>query len=401
MGRGMGMEVVTDFPRWWRPVQLLLWVIVLAAVVTTVVRFATGIATIANVNQAYPWGWWVGFDMLTRIALGGVGFTMAAAGEIFDFRGLRHLVRAALLLGLLWYLTYAAVLVVELGRPWMIWWVFLSWAPTSAMYEVALCAVAYTTVLVLEFSPLVLTKLGYTRPVRRINAVYLLIVITGVSLSSLHQSSLGTLLLLLPTKVHPLWHSDLLPVFFLLSAIMAGPALMLVEHPLATHFLRRQPRMDALRGLGRGLTVIVLGYLLLRLGDVLYRGQAEAALSWGFESRWFWLEIVVGLVIPLALLLAPGTDQNKWALCAAGAFVVAGVALNRLNAAVITMKVHSWEWYQPATTEVLISVGALAAMVLAYVYLVRWLPIHEEPPLPGESAARPEPAAARPVRVAP
>ena len=376
-------------PRWWGPVSLVLWLIVIAAVVTTIVRFATGIATIANINQAYPWGWWVGFDMLTRIALGGIGFTMAAAGEIFDFRGMRHIVRAALLVGLLWYLTYAAVLMVELGRPWMLWWVFLSWAPTSAMYEVALCAVAYTTVLVLEFTPLVFAKLGWHAPVRRIHSVYLLIVITGVSLSSLHQSSLGTLLLLLPTKVHVLWHSELLPVFFLFSAIMAGPAVMIVEHVLATHFFRLQPRMDVLRGLARGLTVLVAAYLVLRLGDVIYRGATDVALSFGFEARWFWLEILVGLVAPLALLLTPEVERRKWALCAAGAGVVIGVALNRLNAAVIAMKVHSWETYRPATTEVLVSVGALAAMVLVYVAVVRWLPIHSEPPLPAEPSAAP------------
>jgi Ni/Fe-hydrogenase subunit HybB-like protein len=386
-----------DRPAWWGPVSLLLWGLVIAAVVTTIVRFATGIATIANINQAYPWGWWVGFDMLTRIALGGVGFTMAAAGEILDIRGFRHVVRAALLVGLLWYLTYAAVLMVELGRPWMVWWVFLSWAPTSAMYEVALCAVAYITVLILEFSPLVLAKLGWMAPVRRIHAVYLLIVITGVSLSSLHQSSLGTLLLLLPTKVHPLWHSELLPVFFLLSAIMAGPAVMIVEHTLATHFLRLQPRMDVLRSLARGLTVLVVVYLLLRLGDVLYRGVGDAALSFGFEARWFWLEIVIGLVAPLAILLIPDIERSKWGLCAAAAGVVIGVVLNRLNAAVVTMRVHSWESYRPASTEVLISVGATAAMVLAYVYLVRWLPIHTEPPLPPEPSPTPAGTLARAV----
>jgi Ni/Fe-hydrogenase subunit HybB-like protein len=373
----------------WRTLSLLLWGLVLAAVVTTIIRFATGLATVANINQAYPWGWWVGFDMLTRIALGGVGFTMAAAGEIFDIKGFRPVVRAALLVGLLWYLTYAAVLMVELGRPWLVWQVFLSWAPTSAMYEVALCAVAYTTVLILEFSPLVLAKLGWMAPVRRIHAVYMLIVITGVSLSTLHQSSLGTLLLLLPTKVNPLWHSELLPVFFLLSAIMAGPAVMIVEHTLATHFLRLQPRMDVLRSLARGLTVLVVVYLLLRLGDVLYRGVGDAALSFGFEARWFWFEITVGLLVPLALLFIPDIDRRKWGLCAAAAAVVIGVVLNRLNAAVVTMKVHSWETYRPASTEVLISVGAMAGMVLAYVYLVRWLPIHTEAPLAPEPAATP------------
>jgi Ni/Fe-hydrogenase subunit HybB-like protein len=385
----------TDRSRSWPLVAGILWTITIAAVVATIVRFATGIATIANINQAYPWGWWVGFDMLTRIALGGVGFTMAAAGEIFDIKGFRHIVRAALLVGLLWYLTYSAVLLVELGRPWMVWMVFISWAPTSAMYEVALCAVSYTTVLILEFSPLLLAGLGFRKPVRWINAVYLLIVITGVSLSSLHQSSLGTLLLLLPTKVNPLWHTELMPIFFLFTAIMAGPAVMLVEHVLATHFLRLQPRMDVLRSLGRGLTVLIVVYLALRLGDVVYRGQVDAALSFGFEARWFWLEILVGLLVPLALLLVPDIDRNKWGLCAAGGFVVVGVVLNRLNAAVVTMKVHSWETYHPAFTEVLISVGAMAGMVLVYVYLVRWLPIHTEPPLPDDRSASPAGAFAR------
>jgi Ni/Fe-hydrogenase subunit HybB-like protein len=324
--------------------------------------------------------------MLTRIALGGVGFTMAAAGEIFAVKGLRHVVRAALLVGLLFYITYSIVLMVELGRPWMVWMVFLSWAPTSAMFEVALCAAAYTTVLIIEFSPLVLARLGLRTTVRRINSVYLLIVVTGVAISSLHQSSLGTLLMLLPTKVNPLWHSELMPVFFLLSAVMAGPAVMLVEHVLATHFLRLQPRMDALRALGRGLTVIVAIYLTLRIGDVLYRGVGDAALSFGFEARWFWLEIVVGLVVPLALLLTPDIDQRKWRLCAAGACVTLGVMLNRLNAAVTTMKVHGWETYHPAATEVLITAGAMAGMILVYAAAVRWLPIHTEPPLPREPA---------------
>jgi Ni/Fe-hydrogenase subunit HybB-like protein len=153
--------------------------------------------------------------------------------------------------------------------------------------------------------------------------------------------------------------------------------------------------MDALRSLGRGLTVLVAVYLALRLGDVLYRGAASAALSFGFEARWFWLEIVVGLVVPLALLLVLDFDRHKWGLCAAGAFVVLGVVLNRLNAAVITMSVHSWETYHPAVTEVLISVGAMAGMVLAYVYLVRWLPIHTEPPLAPEPARAPSGALAR------
>ena len=376
-----------------RPGEAVLWLLVLAAVVLTIIRFATGLATIANINQAYPWGWWVGFDMLTRIALGAVGFTMAAAGEIFDIKGFRYVTRAAVLVGLLWYLTYAAVLFVELGRPWMIWWVFLSWSPTSAMYEVALCAVAYMTVLILEFSPVVLARLGWRAPVRAIHAVYLLIVVTGVALSSLHQSSLGTLLLLVPTKVHPLWHSELLPLFFLFSAVVVGPAVMIGEHTLATHFLRRQPRIDVLRSLGRGLTVLVVVYLALKLGDVVYRGVAGAALNFGFEARFFWLEIVIGLVVPLAILLTPDIHQRKWALFSAAVCVVVGVALNRLNVAVLAMKVESWESYRPAVGEVLISVGAVAGMLLAYKYLVQWLPIHTEPPLltaPASAAGAPD-----------
>lgn len=156
--------------------------------------------------------------------------------------------------------------------------------------------------------------------------------------------------------------------------------------------------MKVLQSLGRGLAVLIAVYLALRLGDALYRGVGDLALSFGFEARWFWLEIVVGLLAPLALLLTPDIDRRKWRLCAAGALVVAGVVLNRLNAAVITMKVHGWETYRPAVTELLISVGAVAAMVIAYVYLVRWLPIHTEPPLVAEApSAAPAVSPARAV----
>jgi Ni/Fe-hydrogenase subunit HybB-like protein len=189
------------------------------------------------------------------------------------------------------------------------------------------------------------------------------------------------LLLLVPTKVHPLWHSELLLLFFLLSAIVAGPAVMVVEHILATHVLRLQPRLDVLRSLGRGLTVLIVVYLALRLGDILYRGVAGAALSFGFEARYFWLEILLGLVVPLAILLTPDVHLRRWTLLTAAACVVAGIVLNRLNVAVLAMKVESWESYRPAAGEIMISIGAMAGMLLAYWYLVRWLPIHTERPL--------------------
>jgi Ni/Fe-hydrogenase subunit HybB-like protein len=379
---------------WW---DKLLLVIIAVAAVIGLVRFAFGIGSIANINNAYPWGWWVGYGIMTMIAVGGVGFTITALVEIFGFHRYHSFVRPAVLMGFLCYAGAITMLMVELGRPWKVWMVLVSWAPTSALYEVGWCAFLYLTVLAIEFAQVPLQELGWERPLRVIKIIYIPIMLLGVTLSHLHQSSLGTLMTLLPHKINALWWSDNLPLLYLFSAMMAGPAMAILEHLAAARWLGFAPRMDLLAGLARIETWLVGLFLTFQLGDLFFRGAAGAALSLSWLALSFWIEIGFGLLLPVVLLMMPEVRASRGALATACTLIVAGVLLHRLNVAVIGLRVRHWETYVPSLGEVGITLGITAAAIFAFGVLARILPIHEELPH-SQPSARPAGQPARALR---
>jgi len=291
------------------------------------------------------------------------------------------------------FLCYASaitMLMVELGRPWKVWMVLVSWAPTSALFEVGWCAFLYLTVLALEFAQVPLEHAGWARALRIIRVIYVPIMLLGITLSHLHQSSLGTLMTLIPHKVNVLWWSDNLPLLYLFSAMMAGPAMAMIEHLAAARWLGFAPRIDLLAGLARIEAWLVGLYLAFRIGDLFYRGAADAMLSASWFAVSFWVEIGFGLVLPLVLLLMPEVRESRRGMATACSLVLAGVLLNRLNVAVIGLRVRHWETYVPSFGEVAITLGITAAAIFVFGWLARILPIHEELPAP---KTRPLPAA--------
>jgi len=361
-------------------------VVAVIGLIYTLVRFAFGIGSIANVNNAYPWGWWIGFGVLSLIAFGSTGFTMALLVDILGIRRFAPLLRPAIVMGLLFYVGYAIVLMIELGRPWMGWLVFMSWSPTSALFEVAWCATLYTTCLAVEVGRFVTKHYGWDRLWRALGVIYLPVVIIGVSLSHVHQASLGTMMTIVPHKVDARWWSELLPVLFLVSAYSAGLALITMEHVLATRFLRRVPRLDALASLAKIQVWLLALYLILRVADLTYRGVSDAALEFSWLSVSLWLEVGAGFLVPLVLFSLPEIRASAWGLFTASSLVAGGVLLDRLNVAVISMRVKHWETYFPATGEIMTTLGVVAAGVLVFAWAARNLPIHSEPPLPDARA---------------
>ena len=364
---------------WWD--KLLLAIMAVAAVVAFV-RFATGIGTIANINNAYPWGWWVGYGIMTMIAIGAVGFTMTALVEILGVHRYHSFLRPAVLMGLLCYISAITMLMVELGRPWKVWMVLVSWAPTSALYEVGWCAFLYLTVLALEFAQVPVERLGWGRALRILRVIYIPIMLLGVTLSHLHQSSLGTLMTLIPHKVNELWWSDNLPLLYLFSAMMAGPAMAILEHLAAARWLGFAPRMDLLAGLARIEAWLVGLFFAFQMGDLFYRGAVDAMFTASWFAVSFWVEIVFGLMVPFVLLMMPEVRESRRGLATACTLVIAGVLLHRLNVAVIGLRVRHWETYVPSLGEVTITLGITAAAIFAFGWLARILPIHEELPAP-------------------
>jgi Ni/Fe-hydrogenase subunit HybB-like protein len=360
---------------WWD--KTLLAMMAMATVITAV-RYAFGIGSVANINNAYPWGWWVGYGIMTMIAVGGVGFTITGLVEVLGVHRYHPFLRPAVLMALLCYTSAIVMLMVELGRPWKVWMVLVSWAPTSALYEVGWCAFLYLSVLAFEFVQVPVEQLGWGRALRILRAIYIPIMLLGVTLSHLHQSSLGTLMTLLPNKVNVLWWSDLLPVIFLISAMMAGPAMAILEHLAAARWLGFTPRMDLLAGLARIEAWLVALVLMVQVGDLFYRGGSNAMLSGTWLALSFWVEILVGLLLPLVLLILPEVRESRGGLATACSLVVAGVLLHRMNVAVIGLRARHWETYTPSLGEIGITLGITAGAVFVFGVLARILPIHEE-----------------------
>jgi Ni/Fe-hydrogenase subunit HybB-like protein len=270
------------------------------------------------------------------------------------------------------------MLLVELGRPWMMWMIMVSWAPSAALFEVGWCAFLYLNVLLFEFVAVPLEQLGWGRVLAVMRVVYLPLMLLGVTLSHLHQSSLGTLLTLIPHKIHELWWSENLPLLFLFSAMMAGPALAILEHLCAARWLGFTPNLSMLSRLARIEAWIVALFLAFKLGDLVARGAVGAMLAGTWFALLFWIEVGAGLLLPLALLMLPEVRARRGGLAAACGLILGGVLLHRLNVAVIGLRVRHWETYVPSLGEVGITLGITAGAVFVFGVLVRILPIHEE-----------------------
>ena len=259
-----------------------------------------GLGASTNLSDQFPWGLWIGFDVMCGVMLAAGGFTLTAAVEIFNIKRWHSIMRPTILTAFMGYLLVCAALMYDLGLPWNIWHPLIMRNPHSVMFEVAYCVMLYTTVLALEFSPIVFERLKWNWALKAVRSVMIVFVILGVILSTLHQSSLGTLYLIMPNKLHPFWWSPLLPVFFYISAIAVGLAMIIFESSMSSKYFGRELELPILRDMGRVLVVVLAIYGILRFEDLYHRGVLHlvfvpglrAALlpagdvSLGRHSRW-------------------------------------------------------------------------------------------------------------------
>src|SRR3954470_12871564 len=250
----------------WRVIFI---VTMLLGVYATYVRFFHGLGASTNLSDQFPWGVWIGFDVLCGVMLAAGGFTLTAAVHILNIKRLHPIVRPTVLTAFLGYVLVCVALMFDLGRPYNIWHPLIMRNPHSVMFEVAYCVMLYTTVLSLEFAPIVLERFHLEKPLKVIKTVLIPLVILGVILSTLHQSSLGTLYLIMPTKLHPFWYSPLLPVFFFLSAICVGLAMTIFESTMTSKHFNRERKLPILQELGRVLMVVLSVYAVLRAEDLI------------------------------------------------------------------------------------------------------------------------------------
>jgi Ni/Fe-hydrogenase subunit HybB-like protein len=353
---------------------------------TMAYRFWKGMGAVSNLSQTNPWGIWVAFDVVCGVALAAGGYTVAAAVYLFGQKQFAPVLRPAILTGFLGYAFVLVGLIVDLGQPWRLpYQFFLTPGTTAVMYEVGWCVFLYLMVLALEFLPAALEWLGMTKVRRFMSVISIGIIVLGVTLSTLHQSSLGAFFLMSPGKLHPLWYSPFLPIFFFVSSIAAGIGMVIFESSVSHRAFqdRLDPDahvdMDALQlGLAKGGAVVLFAYFFIRLQGLVASGRFDLLLTgWG---AWYALEMLGFVLLPSLLFAFAVRTQSAKLVRAAGVMTVLGVVLNRFNVSLIAFNWNVPDRYVPALGEIVISVTIVTLGVLVFRWIVNRMPVLREHP---------------------
>ena len=363
-------------------------IIIILGLFLTYLRFTRGLSGVTNLDNNSPWGIWIGFDLLCGVALAAGGYTTAAAVEIFGLKKYHAALRPAILTGFLGYSMVVLALVYDVGRPWRLPYpFFVSQGVTSVMFEVGACVLLYLTVLFLEFSPMALEWLGYKKLHRLVLRLTLLLTILGVVLSTLHQSSLGALFLIAPSKLHPLWYSPYLPVFFFVSSIAAGLSMVIFEGTLAhRHFHHKmdeqhlQTSNQVVLGFGKGASMVLAAYFAIKIFGVAL-GNNWHYLGTGY-GLWFLVEILGFVLLPCFLYAVGVRDRNVKLIRITAGWTVLGIIVNRLN---ISWVCFNWQlpWserYVPHWMEIGVSLFVITFGLVIYRFIVTRMPVFYEHP---------------------
>ncbi|MFN8587031.1 MAG: Ni/Fe-hydrogenase cytochrome b subunit [Candidatus Eisenbacteria bacterium] len=354
---------------------IVFWTIFVLFLYVTWMRFAKGLGATTNLTDQFPWGIWIGFDILCGVGLAAGAFTLMATVHLFHIEKFQPIVRPTLLTGYLGYLLVCVGLMYDLGQPWRIWHAIIYWNEHSVMFEVAWCVMLYTTVLTLEFSHIVFERLNWKWALNIMHAVNTPLVILGVLLSTLHQSSLGTMYLIVPEKLHPIWYTPALPLLFYMSAIGAGLGMVILESHLSGRALGHELEMDLLEPLGRVMIVVLAIFGALRLDLMWHSGALKLALQPIYEGRMFLLEFGVGVLAPILMLSITRVRRSPVGLVLGATCAVLGFMLYRLNVSVTGIERASGTHYVPSWMELMVSVGLVAIGVALFGLAVKYLPI--------------------------
>lgn len=349
------------------------WVIAIPALAGLIFRFAGGLGASTNLSDNFPWGLWIGFKLFA-VALAGGGFTLAAVVYIFHLERYRPVLRPMILTAFLGYSTFVVSLIIDLGRPYRIWHPIVMWNDRSVMFEIAWCVMLYTTVLSFEFLPAVLERFGWKRQLRWMHVAMPPLVVAGVILSTLHQSSLGSLYLIVPGKLYPLWYSPLQPAFFFISSIAAGLAMVIFEAWHAKNAFGKVFPLPLLRGLARVQAVVLAFYLSLRAVDLEQRHVLHLLLLRRPETYLFMLEITL-LLAPLFFLFRGRVLASGTALYLCSVVTLLGIVTNRMNVAITGMEASAGVHYFPRWSELMITLGLIVAAFTVFWYAVKYLPV--------------------------
>jgi Ni/Fe-hydrogenase subunit HybB-like protein len=359
------------------PLTVVLAALALGAAGVLAVRFTQGLGAVTNINDGYPWGIWIAYDVVVGSALACGGYAMALLAYIFN-RGEYHpLVRPALLASLFGYTLAGVSVIFDLGRWWNFWHIF--WPGyaqiNSVMFEVALCISAYILVMWIEFSPAFMDRPAFAKLKQRLSRVLFVFIALGVLLPTMHQSSLGSLLVVFGYQVHPLWQSGwLLPLVYLVTALIMGFAVVIFEATLSAVGFRRRLETPVLAQVCSIMYWVLIAYLVLRAADLAWRGAWPTAFALDFRAAMFWIETAC-FVAPAVFLASPPARRQPARLFVGAVLLMLGGMLLRVDGFLVGYLTGDGWRYFPAFPELLVTVGLIAFEILAYIVIVRRLPV--------------------------
>ncbi len=368
---------------WMTPFNVAAGIIFVIGIVITVKRFTTGLGPVTHLSDDNPWGVWIGFDLLVGVALAAGGYVTSAAVYIFGLKKYHSAVRPAVLTGFLGYALVVLALHYDVGRPWRLPYPFLvQQGTTSLLFEVAACVALYLTVLFLEFVPAALEWLGLKRLRQLLVKLTLLLTVFGVVLSTLHQSSLGALFLIAPSKLHPLWYSSYLPVYFFISSIVAGLSMVIFESTLSHRYFgdkMDQTHLDGNRGVtlgfGKAAALVLAGYFIIKVMGIA-AGNHWHLLGTPYGS-WFLVELIGFVALPCFFYAVGVRNKDIKMIKWTAVWAVVGIVVNRFNVCLVAFnwQLPAGRRYFPHWMEIGISIFIVTIGIVAFKFIVTRMPI--------------------------
>ena len=363
-------------------------VIICLGLFVTLLRFTLGLGGVTNLDDNYPWGIWISFDLLCGVVLAAGGYATTSAYYLFGLKDFNSAVRPAVTSAFLGYFFVVVALHYDVGQPWrLVYPIFLSQGTTSVLFEVGLCVFLYVSVLAVEWSVSAFEWLGWKGIRNIIVRLTIPLTVLGVILSTMHQSSLGALYLIAPSKMHPLWYSPFIPVFFFISSMFAGMSMVIFEGTLAHNGLHDEMDEAHLKGadkvvlgFGKACSIVMMGYLFMRIFGVAMDN------NWGYlgtgYGKWFLVEMLGFVALP-SFLYAIGARERKYGLIKfAAVLTVIGVVINRFNVSLVAFnyQLPADQKYFPYWMEFVISIFVVTLIITAYRFICTFMPVLREHP---------------------
>ncbi len=382
----MSDNAAKDVKTVFTPFNVVSGAIILIGIVITILRFTVGLGAVTNLSDDNPWGLWIGFDLLVGVALAAGGYVTSAAVYLFGMKKYHSAVRPAVLTGFLGYALVVFALSYDVGRPWRLPYPFIiQQGTTSLLFEVAACVALYLTVLFLEFVPAPLEWLGLKKVRELAVRLTLALTVLGVVLSTLHQSSLGALFLIAPSKLHPLWYSPSLPVFFFVSSIVAGLSMVIFESSLSHRYFADKMDQTHLNenegvtlGFGKAASLVLAGYFMIKVMGIA--GGDNWRLLGTSYGLWFLVELLGFIALPSFLYAVGVRNRDLTLIKWTAAWTVIGIVVNRLTVCLIAF---NWQLppdrkYFPHWMEIALSIFIVTVGIVVFRFIATRMPIFYE-----------------------